>query len=772
MHLSNFLQFLPLGFWALSTATGIMIVLISLFLILYYRQRLKAVGIDSGDVAELAGQKQQIENDIESLRSWMGDQKEELQHLDAERNEQEIVRAELQRLEQECATKEENNRLLRNEVGDLENQKYLLAQAIEKLEQDKDKHLHEAQELGEYRKGIENDLRKIEVELLEKKKEAAKLNNDVESHRQMIAELEKTMREKKNAVEDIEYRHNSLLKKVEGLQDKAQQFVLIKSKLVEIKQEIEDTRAELSNKKRMLDDAEREIHGSRIESEELEKKKINIETKIEALEDTLVKQQNKCEQMAQKLEYTKGQLLDFKQELENTKQELSIKQGLRDEVVRTVQEYRLVVDKLKSEEIALNASIKTLEKKFNKQFNNADGDGEVTEEKYRDLWQPVTFPTLKPSPGEVDEQQLLRCTADYIKGQKLHFPERVLYAFHTALKVNDISPLVVLAGISGTGKSELPRRYAEGMGIHHVILAVQPRWDSPQDLFGFYNYLEKRYKATELARAMVQFELYNRDLWPLPKEWGHSRSDRMLLVLLDEMNLARVEYYFSEFLSRLETRRGINPDNKEERTKAEIALEMGSLHEGEKPIRLFPGENILFTGTMNEDETTQALSDKVLDRACVMRFGRPKRIIDQDDRPRSTPAKNGLTFEQWKSFLKPTLHPSEAERVRRWTNELNDAMEGINRPFGHRVAQAIKAYIANYPHWVKDRIQRAMADQIEQRIMPKLRGVEIAETDYPLRKIQSVIEECNDQLLLKVFKQGADPQQQVFIWRGIDREEE
>ena len=121
------------------------------------------------------------------------------------------------------------------------------------------------------------------------------------------------------------------------------------------------------------------------------------------------------------------------------------------------------------------------------------------------------------------------------------------------MKIGDISPLVVLAGISGTGKSELPRRYAEGMGLHFVILPVQPRWDSPQDLFGFYNYLEKRYKATELARAMVQFELYNQTLWPLPTNWDHSRSDRMLLVLLDEMNLARVEYYFSEFLSRLET---------------------------------------------------------------------------------------------------------------------------------------------------------------------------------------------------------------------------
>ncbi|HHD63671.1 MAG TPA: chromosome segregation ATPase-like protein, partial [Desulfobulbaceae bacterium] len=367
-------------------------------------------------------------------------------------------------------------------------------------------------------------------------------------------------------------------------------------------------------------------------------------------------------------------------------------------------------------------------------------------------------------------KQLLKETTDYIRGQKLYFPERVLYAFHTALKINDISPLVVLAGISGTGKSELPRRYAEGMGLHFVILPVQPRWDSPQDLFGFYNYLEGRYKATELARAMVQFERYNRELWPLPEDWNHDRSDRMLLVLLDEMNLARVEYYFSEFLSRLETRRGINQKDKKERAKAEIALEMGSLRKGEKPIRLFPGQNILFVGTMNEDETTQALSDKVLDRGCVMRFGRPKKITEKIDAPKKNPSKNGLTYKQWNSWLEEKISSSDKDRVNRWINKLNDAMDGIHRPFAYRVTQAIQSYVANYPDWVPNKIETAMADQIEQRIMPKLRGVEIADSGQSLKRIRSVIEQCNDQELLKAFKKGSE-NQEIFIWEGIDRTE-
>ena len=122
-------------------------------------------------------------------------------------------------------------------------------------------------------------------------------------------------------------------------------------------------------------------------------------------------------------------------------------------------------------------------------------------------------------------------------------------AFHTALKINDTSQLTVLAGVSGTGKSLLPRRYAEAMGMHFLPIAVEPRWDSPQDLLGFYNYIEKRYRATDLARSLVHMDPYNTSTLA-----EGAFRDQMMLVLLDEMNLARVEYYFSEFLSRLETR--------------------------------------------------------------------------------------------------------------------------------------------------------------------------------------------------------------------------
>jgi hypothetical protein len=396
-------------------------------------------------------------------------------------------------------------------------------------------------------------------------------------------------------------------------------------------------------------------------------------------------------------------------------------------------------------------------------------EGKSEEGKYGDLFAPVFAPPYLPAAsGNHDERQALERVRDYIRGRDLVFAERVLHAFHTSLKVSDISPLVVLAGISGTGKSELPRHYADGLGIHFLLVAVQPRWDSPQDLLGFYNYLEKRYKATELARALVQFELFNQATWELPEDAEiDDCSDRMLLVLLDEMNLARTEYYFSEFLSKLETRRMGDEANGQDRARAEIELDLGSLLNGRKSLRLYPGRNVLFVGTMNEDESTQALSDKVIDRASVLRFWRPKKTNPNTAQTQQRRPSNGLTFENWKRWLRPMtdLGP-HASDVDRWIEQLNNALTQIGRPFAFRVDKAIRSYVANYPRWVANWHKYAMADQIEQRILSKLRGIEPDLAQDALQTIGSVIDELEDEPLKKAFKESWE-NQLTFLFHGV-----
>ncbi|MBB5349537.1 hypothetical protein JWG42_13960 [Desulfoprunum benzoelyticum] len=754
--------FLPTGLWLLAASGSILILLIIFGMLVYQKRRFQWALKDSRDVSQLASRKELLQADITELRKFITEQNEELARLTSEREEQERIRGELSRLQSECATVDQRIIESRTEIGELENQRYNTAQALEKLN-------IEVESLKAQRLALED----IQDKITASKKECDQLTVLQELKNSELRKLEQDFREMNAKTESTKYEFDELRKKIDTLRTREPEVDLMNQKMLQLKQEIEDIRNEVSNQQRYEDEARRKAKGF---SEDIQEKKgqiRDIEKQIQDLEGQIENKSTEFGKLGQQVGAIIEELSGKQNALAEVKKTLTETINLEKQIVMKIEENKNDIEKLKAEETSLNASIATLKvlaKKYNKSLGVDEGVDSGT--KYRDLWHPVTFPSLKPAASFPSEQEMLKKTSNYIKSQNLYFPERVINAFHTALKINDISPLVVLAGISGTGKSELPRRYAEGMGIHTVILAVQPRWDSPQDLFGFYNYLEERYKATELARAMVQFELYNRDQWQIPVGWDHDRSDRMLLVLLDEMNLARVEYYFSEFLSRLETRRGIDLTNPEERAKAEISLEMGSLAEGEKPIRLFPGQNVLFSGTMNEDETTQALSDKVLDRSCVLRFGRPKRISALENVKSIPPTASGLTFEQWRSFLEYDLPSQEKDKVNSWINKLNDAMEKLNRPFGHRVAQAIQRYVANYPNWIPNRVSLAMADQIEQRIMPKLRGIEIGEAEQPLKEIHTVIKDCGDEPLLAAFKQGAQSQQQVFIWRGLDRTED
>lgn len=475
-----------------------------------------------------------------------------------------------------------------------------------------------------------------------------------------------------------------------------------------------------------------------------------------ATESILAKAKDALDQKIAELDAAKRSLADTENQ----------KAILEQEVVRL----RAELQSLETWRNTLTALLQKIEADLKRVHPQASG-----EDRYRDLWEPLPFAPLPtrtiPKPKAKDaETGALEATAAYLESHGLQYPKRVLHAFHAALKTADMSPLVVLAGISGTGKSLLPKRYSEAMGIHMVSLAVQPRWDSPQDLFGFFNHLEGRYKATELARAMVQFERYNRLSWKMPTDWNHARDDRMLLVLLDEMNLARVEYYFSEFLSKLETRRSIlnTEDDPRSRDPVEIALDTGSLREGEHNIRLYPGRNLLFTGTMNEDESTQSLSDKVLDRACVLRFGRPAKMAAAKAQTEMAPEKNGLAYDTWRLWCEPDLSSADEKKVNAWIGELNDAMEQIGKPFAHRVHQAILAYAGNYPR-ESNRVQLAMADQIEQRIMPKLRGLELEGNHEALEAIKKVIKQADDAALMNAFTAAAEHHSGTFLWRGLDR---
>ena len=153
--------------------------------------------------------------------------------------------------------------------------------------------------------------------------------------------------------------------------------------------------------------------------------------------------------------------------------------------------------------------------------------------------------------------------------------------------------MLILQGISGTGKTSLP--YALGRFIKNpsLICAVQPSWRDRTELFGYYNDFTKKYTETEFLKTMYE---------------GHYQDD-IRFIILDEMNIARVEYYFAEMLSIMEMPR------EEERVMDIVTatwdndpclIESGKVH--------IPN-NVWFVGTINNDDSTFAVADKVYDRA-------------------------------------------------------------------------------------------------------------------------------------------------------------
>ena len=359
------------------------------------------------------------------------------------------------------------------------------------------------------------------------------------------------------------------------------------------------------------------------------------------------------------------------------------------------------------------------------------------------------------------ENEALNRVERRLTAKGLSYPPRTLRAFHTAMKVNESTQMAVLAGISGTGKSQLPRQYAAGMGIGFLQVPVQPRWDSPQDLMGFYNYIEGKFRPTDMARA----------LWALDEQNNRDPvRDRMMMILLDEMNLARVEYYFSDFLSRLESRPA--PDavsDGNERKDAEIELEIPKMT---NPPRIFPGYNLLFAGTMNEDESTQSLSDKVVDRANVLRFAAPRAI--QATAPEGVaPDVRALSRAQWQKWVRPVSDVEGERRVRGGLETMVEIMRGMKRPIGHRLGRAIMAYVANYPEAEGARpIEDALADQVEMRLLPKLRGVDVETAAPQFAQLRNFAEqELGDDRLAEAIGELVQLSEELgqFVWSGVTR---
>ena len=308
--------------------------------------------------------------------------------------------------------------------------------------------------------------------------------------------------------------------------------------------------------------------------------------------------------------------------------------------------------------------------------------------------------TALMGPPVIEEAELLAHVRDYISARGYYFDDETTCNYHISLKTR---PFVILAGLSGTGKSKLSQLYAEALGHtsknnRYLRVAVRPSWNDDRYLLGYLNTITGDYVAEPALDFIIEAE---RD------------RENLYFFCLDEMNLAHVEYYFSQFLSALE---------EEETADRRIPLFSRSLAESlesqgreigyEREVIVPP--NLLFTGTINVDETTQPLSDKVVDRANTIEFFDVE--LDKVPPRRPTPEVRRIPAFMWHSYRAAEPDTSYREQVVAIGKILNGAGLGL----GYRVLREIEMYLANSRGLLEPEV--AFDLQVKQRILPRVRG--------------------------------------------------
>ncbi|MCI8369977.1 MAG: AAA domain-containing protein [Clostridia bacterium] len=297
-----------------------------------------------------------------------------------------------------------------------------------------------------------------------------------------------------------------------------------------------------------------------------------------------------------------------------------------------------------------------------------------------------------PPENDITFKDLCKNFRDFAAGNlKLYYEERDIRKFIAGMAVSHI---IILQGMSGTGKTSLAYAFGEYLGNPSTIIPVQPMWKERTDLIGYYNEFTKRFNETDLLKKMYEAN-YGKGLY---------------ITVLDEMNIARVEYYFAEFLSLLEI-----PDPQKR------LLTVVSDEWSDDPKKLVNGhvllpENMWFIGTANNDDSTFAISDKVYDRAMVMNLDAKAERYQV-----SGAQKQFITYEKF-SLLKAEALEEYAmtARNKKRLKQLDKFLTDNYRvTFGNRIMKQINEYLSVYMSCGGDELE-ALDDIIAKKVLRKL----------------------------------------------------
>lgn len=377
--------------------------------------------------------------------------------------------------------------------------------------------------------------------------------------------------------------------------------------------------------------------------------------------------------------------------------------------VSTVAYYRYDRDQLPDDE-QLMADLQNVVDNYKQyvegQMNQEHIPHDETEHNQEDMEAPLVV---------ADELQRIQT---YIRQKGFSYPEHLIENFYLSLKTK---PFVILAGVSGTGKTKLVKLFAEALGAiasnqQFTLIPVRPDWSDPSDLLG-YKDLSGAFRPGPLALVLEE---------ALKPE----NRRKPYFVCLDEMNLARVEHYFSDVLSVLETQ-----EWRGSRIVTTRLLQPEMLSQEEDRARfgdLHIPDNVYLIGTVNMDETTHPFSKKVLDRANTIEFNyialdQYPFLEEEDEGLSMYPVSNGFLRSEYLQLV--DVYHEQRELVEKVTEKLvriNQILEPIHAHIGFRIRDAVCFYMIYNEQFGLMSEDEAFDHQLLQKLLPRIQGSSIS----------------------------------------------
>jgi hypothetical protein len=322
---------------------------------------------------------------------------------------------------------------------------------------------------------------------------------------------------------------------------------------------------------------------------------------------------------------------------------------------------------------------------------------------------------------------IVNCFINFAASQlRLYYTPGIVRSFFAGMAT---SKVIILEGISGTGKTSLPYAMGKFFTGNATIVSVQPSWRDRADLIGYLNEFTKTFNETDFLAAVY--------------EAGYRRDPS--IIILDEMNLARIEYYFAEFLSIMEM-----PNTSEwliDLVPTNMPLDPERVVEG----KILVPQNLWFVGTANQDDSTFTVTDKVYDRAIAIDINRRGEYFDAPITESMNVPADYLDLLFQKAIMKYSI----SDKNRQHLKTIDDFLvEKFKITFGNRIMKQINIFVPVYMACGGEELE-ALDFMLMSKIFRKLKALNLAFLTKELTELSNLLD--------KLFGKGMCPKCQQFI---------